>query len=617
MSIEAFDRVDLDGTGVDRITEDEVVAVVRDSLSRGRGGRIITPNIDILRRISVDPSARRHLDDADLIVADGMPLIWASRLGGSPLPERVAGSSLIWSLAAGLGRDARSIFVIGGAPTTNDSTANHPASVRAAGDRAVADLATPDRTKTADREASDRTTADRTTFADRETSDRETSDREASGRAELADLVSSDRVTSDRAVADRAASGRAASGRPAARGAVPVPKARVTKARSRAATARAHATIAKARAAAAKKGGQVSAPHAATETDEVGMSLAADSVGDGIAAQPAAAKRTDLESSTHPAAGSDEGNAARTAVAASEAEAICTVVAVVEGGSARGAADVDMSGMTHTKVAMSKDGLSRTTSAAGEGDAFAANEDDTDRAADLVKESGAVAVSDGAVDDLAAEREGVVVVRGSGVKSDGRGGHGVPGTSDVKASGIGASGTSASDHGASDIGASGIGATEMSASEIGGAVGIGDGAARAAARLLRASPGLRIAGTLSPAHGFEEDEAGFAEVCARVIEAQPDLVFVGLGFPKQEVVIERLRPELPNTWFVGCGAAVNFVAGDVARAPRWMQRTGLEWAHRLGTEPRRLAGRYLRHDAPYALRLLASAPRRRAAAARP
>ncbi|HWS34021.1 MAG TPA: WecB/TagA/CpsF family glycosyltransferase, partial [Actinoplanes sp.] len=138
-----------------------------------------------------------------------------------------------------------------------------------------------------------------------------------------------------------------------------------------------------------------------------------------------------------------------------------------------------------------------------------------------------------------------------------------------------------------------------------------DGAARAAARLVRASPGLRIAGTLSPEYGFEEDEATYAEVCAQVIAAGPDLVFVGLGFPKQEVVIERLRPQLPNTWFVGCGAAVNFVAGDVARAPRWMQRTGLEWAHRLGTEPRRLAGRYLRHDAPYALRLLASAPRRR------
>jgi N-acetylglucosaminyldiphosphoundecaprenol N-acetyl-beta-D-mannosaminyltransferase len=107
VTIEAFDRVDLDGTGIDRITEDEVVAVVRESLAYGRGGRIITPNVDILRRASVDPAARRHLDDADLIVADGMPLIWASRLGGAPLPERVAGSSLIWSLSEGLGRDSR------------------------------------------------------------------------------------------------------------------------------------------------------------------------------------------------------------------------------------------------------------------------------------------------------------------------------------------------------------------------------------------------------------------------------------------------------------------------------------------------------------------------------
>ena len=99
----------------------------------------------------------------------------------------------------------------------------------------------------------------------------------------------------------------------------------------------------------------------------------------------------------------------------------------------------------------------------------------------------------------------------------------------------------------------------------------------------------------------------YARVCTEVVDAQPDLVFVGLGFPKQERVISRLRAELPRTWFLGCGAAINFVAGDRDRAPGWMQRTGLEWAHRLAQEPRRLAGRYLRHDAPYALRLLAAA----------
>jgi N-acetylglucosaminyldiphosphoundecaprenol N-acetyl-beta-D-mannosaminyltransferase len=116
VGIEAFDRVHLDGTGIDRITEAEVVAIVRDALMRGRGGRIVTPNIDILRRAQREPEARRFLEDADLVVADGMPLIWASKLGGAPLPERVAGSSLIWSLSGGLGRDRRSIYVIGGEP---------------------------------------------------------------------------------------------------------------------------------------------------------------------------------------------------------------------------------------------------------------------------------------------------------------------------------------------------------------------------------------------------------------------------------------------------------------------------------------------------------------------
>ncbi|MGK5680897.1 WecB/TagA/CpsF family glycosyltransferase [Actinoplanes sp. URMC 104] len=261
MTVEAFDRVQLDGTGIDRITEAEVVAVVREALAHGRGGRILTPNIDILRRAQRDDECRRHLADADLIVADGMPLVWASRLSGTPLPERVAGSSLIWSLSAGLGRDGRSIFVLGGAPATG-STA--------------------------------------------------------------------------------------------------------------------------------------------------------------------------------------------------------------------------------------------------------------------------------------------------------------------------------------------------------------DGATRAADRLLADCPGLRLAGTVCPPYGFDSDPLTYAEVCAKVFEARPDLVFVGLGYPRQERVITRLRADLPRTWFLGCGAAVNFVAGDIGRAPRWMQRTGLEWAHRLSTEPRRLARRYLKHDAPYALRLLAQAPAQRA-----
>jgi N-acetylglucosaminyldiphosphoundecaprenol N-acetyl-beta-D-mannosaminyltransferase len=115
-----------------------------------------------------------------------------------------------------------------------------------------------------------------------------------------------------------------------------------------------------------------------------------------------------------------------------------------------------------------------------------------------------------------------------------------------------------------------------------------------------------VLATLSP-YGFEADPDQYQAVRGAIVEAKPDLVYVGLGFPKQERVIDALRPDLPFTWFLGCGAAVNFVAGDTSRAPRWMQAGGLEWAWRLACEPRRLAGRYLCRDAPYALRLLASA----------
>ncbi|WP_245674269.1 WecB/TagA/CpsF family glycosyltransferase [Actinoplanes rectilineatus] len=132
------------------------------------------------------------------------------------------------------------------------------------------------------------------------------------------------------------------------------------------------------------------------------------------------------------------------------------------------------------------------------------------------------------------------------------------------------------------------------------------GTATRADHALRARfPGIRIAGHLSPPFGFDTDPGGFQQVCDTVTAAAPDLVFVGLGFPKQERVIARLRPLLPQTWFLGCGAAIGFVAGVHSRAPGWMQRTGLEWVHRLAGEPRRLMRRYLIDDAPFALRLLA------------
>jgi N-acetylglucosaminyldiphosphoundecaprenol N-acetyl-beta-D-mannosaminyltransferase len=132
------------------------------------------------------------------------------------------------------------------------------------------------------------------------------------------------------------------------------------------------------------------------------------------------------------------------------------------------------------------------------------------------------------------------------------------------------------------------------------------GAAEAAAERLRArSPELRIAGLYCPPFGFERDPAERERIARQVREAAPDIVFVGLGFPKQDDLICDLRPQLPEAWFLGVGISISFAAGHVKRAPPWMHGLGIEWVHRLVQEPRRLASRYLVHDPPFAARLLA------------
>ncbi len=141
--------------------------------------------------------------------------------------------------------------------------------------------------------------------------------------------------------------------------------------------------------------------------------------------------------------------------------------------------------------------------------------------------------------------------------------------------------------------------------------GTPDGAARpteqAAAVLEGRYPGLKVVGAWCPPMGFEHDEAHWRALVDRFDAAGPDLVYVGLGFPKQEHVMARLRAVSPRTWFLGCGAGIDFVAGYRRRAPRWMQRSGTEWLFRLAAEPRRLARRYLVDGVPEALRLLGSA----------
>ncbi|MGJ7442262.1 WecB/TagA/CpsF family glycosyltransferase [Aquipuribacter sp. MA13-6] len=136
---------------------------------------------------------------------------------------------------------------------------------------------------------------------------------------------------------------------------------------------------------------------------------------------------------------------------------------------------------------------------------------------------------------------------------------------------------------------------------LGGAPGI---AVRAAAALQAQSPQLRVVGTYCPPMGFESDPDEMRAIEKAVTSAAPDIVFVALGAPKQELLSAHLADLLPGTWFLGCGAALTMVAGDVARAPGWVQRVGGEWIHRLVMEPRRMARRYLVDGIPYALQLM-------------
>jgi len=143
---------------------------------------------------------------------------------------------------------------------------------------------------------------------------------------------------------------------------------------------------------------------------------------------------------------------------------------------------------------------------------------------------------------------------------------------------------------------------------LGGDPGVAE---RAVAQFQGAFPSLRIAGVASPGFSDFPTPDELERVRGIFEAAQPDLVFVALGAPKQERVIAALRPVFPQVWWVGVGISLSFVSRDVARAPRWIQRLGFEWFHRLLQEPRRLFHRYLL-CVPFTVGLLGRALRARA-----
>ena len=133
--------------------------------------------------------------------------------------------------------------------------------------------------------------------------------------------------------------------------------------------------------------------------------------------------------------------------------------------------------------------------------------------------------------------------------------------------------------------------------------GRNDAAERSAHILQTAYPRLQIVGVCAPAFGFEQRAAELEALFETVRRAQPDIIYVALGSPKADVLIQQLRAVAPRAWGIG----FSWVAGDLQRAPRWMQSLGLEWLHRLWNEPRRLGRRYLIDDLPFALRLFVHA----------
>lgn len=107
--------------------------------------------------------------------------------------------------------------------------------------------------------------------------------------------------------------------------------------------------------------------------------------------------------------------------------------------------------------------------------------------------------------------------------------------------------------------------------------------------------GLRIAGGYSPPFRELSDHE-LDEIATRINAARPDVVWVGIGVPKQEKWMAAMRDRLEAPVLIGVGAAFDFHAGLVSQAPAWMQRRGLEWLFRLSQEPTRLWSRYARHN---------------------
>lgn len=128
---------------------------------------------------------------------------------------------------------------------------------------------------------------------------------------------------------------------------------------------------------------------------------------------------------------------------------------------------------------------------------------------------------------------------------------------------------------------------------IGGKDGIAD---QAKANLEKNLPGINIVGTYAPPFGFEKDKNELEKINTMISNAHPDLLIACLGCPKQEKWIYENYQKYDAKVSVCAGATVDFLAGNVNRAPRWMSEHGLEWFYRFTQEPKRMFKRYFVDD---------------------
>lgn len=124
---------------------------------------------------------------------------------------------------------------------------------------------------------------------------------------------------------------------------------------------------------------------------------------------------------------------------------------------------------------------------------------------------------------------------------------------------------------------------------LGAAEGVADTAAK---NLMKKYPGLNVVGTYSPPFGFEKNEQEMNKIKTQIQEVHPDILIVGLGCPKQEKFMYYHCKELGVPISFGLGASIDFEAGNIKRAPKWMSNHGLEWLYRFSKEPKRLFKRY-------------------------